>query len=69
MQLPKQRLMPPDRKTKKKTTQTWDEKLAWIEEIITVAKEADWLYSKFAEGVYADIPGLCKVASLDEIAR
>ncbi|MFR6290482.1 MAG: N-6 DNA methylase [Peptococcaceae bacterium] len=57
-----------DRKTKKKTTQTWDEKLAWIEEMITVAKEADWLYSKFADGVYADIPGLCKIASQDEIA-
>ena len=36
--------------------------------MITVAKEADWLYSKFADGVYADIPGLCKIASQDEIA-
>lgn len=32
-------------------------------------KEAQWLYEKFGEGVYADVPGLCKVASRAEIAE
>ena len=36
---------------------------------LTVAKEAHWLYEKFGEGVYQDVPGLCKVASRAEIAE
>ena len=38
-----------------------------LEQKLAVAKEADWLYSKFGEGEYKDIEGLCKVASIDEI--
>lgn len=34
---------------------------------ITVAKEAVWLYEKFGEGVYADVLGLCKAATIAEI--
>jgi len=30
-------------------------------------REAKWLYEKFGEGAYADVPGLCKVAGIDEI--
>ena len=57
-------------KRKKKAEQAkWDEYLAWIEEIIGVAAEANWLYEKFGEGEYRDIPGLCKVASRAEIAE
>lgn len=55
------------RKDKKKTQALWDEKLAVIDEAISTAKEAVWLTEKFGEGEYADIPGLCKVATLDEI--
>lgn len=29
--------------------------------------EACWLVEKFGEGEYADIPGLCKIATIDEI--
>ena len=29
--------------------------------------EANWLISKFRDGVYADIPGLCKIATIAEI--
>ncbi len=50
------------RKDKKKAQEFWDWRLTWIEEIIGVAKEAAWLYEKFGEGVYQDIPGLCKIA-------
>ncbi len=57
-------------KRKKKAEQAkWDEYLVWIEEIISVAAEANWLYEKFGEGEYRDIPGLCKVASRAEIAE
>ncbi len=57
-------------KREKKTVQAnWDTKFAWIEEIITVAKEANWLYEKFGEGEYKDILGLCKCASRAEIAE
>ena len=55
------------RKDKKKTQALWDEKLAAIDEAIVTAKEAVWLTEKFGEGDYADIPGLCKVATLEEI--
>lgn len=40
-----------------------------IQECVTVLKEADWLYGKFGEGVYADISGLCRAATLEEIEQ
>ena len=63
----KQEVEKAERKEKKKIQSVWDEKIAWLEEIITVAKEADWLYEKFGDGTYQDVPGLCKVASILEI--
>lgn len=57
------------RKDKKAQQKLWDEKLAAITEAVTVAKEAVWLYEKFGEGEYHDIPGLCKMASRAEIAE
>ena len=57
------------RKDKKSIQANWDAKLAWIEEIISVAKEANWLYEKFGEGEYKDILGLCKCVSRAEIAE
>ena len=57
------------KRDKKKVQAFWDERFAWIEEIIGVAQEAAWLYEKFGEGEYQDIPGLCKVASRAEIAE
>lgn len=58
-----------EKRKKKSEQEKWDEYLAWIEEIIGVAAEANWLYEKFGEGEYRDIPGLCKVASRAEIAE
>ena len=58
-----------DKKSKKKTQEEWDARLAELDEIIGVAKEADWLYEKFGDGKYKDILGLCKIASRDEIAE
>lgn len=55
------------RNEKKKTQEAYDTKLADLTDILTIAKEANWLYEKFGDGVYADVPGLCKIASLSEI--
>lgn len=63
----KQEVEKADRKDKKRLQTFWDEKLTELEEIITVAKEADWLFEKFEDGTYQDVPGLCKVASISEI--
>ena len=55
------------RKDKKAQQQLWDEKLSAISQAIAVAKEAIWLCEKFGDGIYDDIPGLCRIATLEEI--
>lgn len=55
------------RSEKRKTQESYDAKIAEITEILTIAKEGKWLYEKFGDGIYADVPGLCKIASLSEI--
>ena len=54
---------------RKKARAEWDEKLAFVDEAVTVAKEAVWLVEKFGEGEYADVLGLCKKASIAEIEQ
>ena len=57
-------------KREKKTADAeWNERIAAVEAMIVILKEACWLYEKFGEGEYRDIPGLCKVASRAEIAE
>jgi len=56
-----------EKREKKKTQEDYDSKLAELTEILTVAKEANWLYEKFGDGEYHDILGLCKVAAISEI--
>ncbi|MDU4671420.1 MAG: N-6 DNA methylase [Finegoldia magna] len=55
------------KREKKKTQEAYDIKIAEFTEVLKVAKEANWLYEKFGEGVYADILGLCKLATISEI--
>ena len=55
------------RREKKSVQAQYDASLAALEDTLTAAKEADWLYEKFGEGTYADIPGLCKAADIGEI--
>ena len=55
------------RKEKKMVEAAYAEKTKAVDASITAAKEALWLTEKFGEGVYADIPGLCKRATLEEI--
>ena len=57
------------KKDKKKIQSEYDEKLAVLASSLTTAQEAQWLYEKFGEGTYADVLGLCKAATLDEIAE
>ena len=55
------------KKEKKKIQAEYDERIAELEETLQIAKEAVWLYEKFGDGEYQDIPGLCKIADRSEI--
>lgn len=57
------------KKDKKRIQAEFDERIAEQEEQLTIAKEAVWLYSKFGDGEYHDIPGLCKIAEQSEIEK
>ena len=56
-----------NKRDKKKTEAEWAAHIAEVDEAVTIAREAVWLYDKFGGGEYRDIPGLCKVAARDEI--
>ena len=55
------------KRDKKSVQQEYDDRVAYIENMLNVAKEANWLYEKFGDGVYADVLGLCKLATIAEI--
>lgn len=55
------------RNDKKRIQAEYDSMIAEKNEEINAAKEAHWLYEKFGDGVYADVPGLCKAADISEI--
>lgn len=57
------------RKEKKAVEADYAQKVADVETSIVVAKEALWITEKFGEGDYADIPGLCKAATLEKIEQ
>ena len=52
---------------KKAMLEQIEESQAIILSLLTVIDEARWLCEKFGEGEYRDIPGLCKVATREEI--
>ena len=56
-----------EKREKKNTQEAYDIKIAELNETLTIAREANWLYEKFADGVYADVLGLCKLATISEI--
>lgn len=55
------------RADKKAAKALWEERLAELESVLLTAKEAQWLFEKFGEGEYKDVPGLCRAATLAEI--
>ncbi len=55
------------RKDKKQVQERYDADMTNLEYYLSIGKEAVWLYDKFGEGEYKDIPGLCKVAEQSEI--
>lgn len=52
---------------KKEIREKYEVELAEVTELLTIAKEANWLHEKFGDGVYVDVLGLCKVATISEI--
>ncbi len=53
----------------KKIQQEYDEKIETVKETLTIAQEAQWLYEKFGDGEYVDVPGLCKIAYITNEAK
>lgn len=50
-----------DKREKKQVLQEYDIRIEKLTDRLIIAKEANWLYEKFGEGEYKDIPGLCKL--------
>lgn len=57
------------RRDKKAVQAQYNGEISALEDKFAVAKDAVWLYEKFGEGVYQDVPGLCKIESRDVILR
>ena len=55
------------RNERKKVRAAFDERIAGLEEQLTIVDEALWLTEKFGAGEYEDVAGLCKVATRSEI--
>ena len=55
------------RRDKKAVQAQYNGEISALEDELAVAKDAVWLYEKFGEGVYQDVPGLCKIESRDVI--
>lgn len=53
----------------KKIQQEYDEKVKTVKETLTIAQEVQWLYEKFGDGEYVDVPGLCKIAYITNEAK
>ena len=55
------------RRDKKAVQAQYNGEISALEDKLAVAKDAVWLYEKFGEGIYQDVPGLCKIESRDVI--
>lgn len=54
---------------RKKLRASWGERINELEDALTTIGEALWLTDKFGMGTYADVPGLCKIATIEEIGE
>ncbi|MBQ9347932.1 MAG: SAM-dependent DNA methyltransferase, partial [Oscillibacter sp.] len=57
------------KKERKAVEKRYEAEKAALRERVQTAREAVWLVEKFGAGEYADIPGLCKIATRGEIAE
>ena len=57
------------KREKKAIESEWNERIAIVENTISILREAVWLTEKFGEGEYRDILGLCKLADRAEISE
>ena len=55
------------RKDKKRIEAEQNALIAALEDTLETAKQFEWLTSKFGEGEYKDVLGLCKIATIQEI--
>lgn len=56
-----------ERKEKKRIEAEQNAEIAALEDTLETARQFEWLTSKFGEGEYQDIAGLCKIATIQEI--
>jgi type I restriction enzyme M protein len=63
----KEKLQQADKKDRKHIQAFSDSYIEMLQSHLTVLNDALWLTDKFGEGVYTDVPGLCKIASLAEV--
>ena len=56
-----------ERRDKKRIEAEQNAEIAAIEDTLETARQFEWLTSKFGEGEYQDIAGLCKIATIQEI--
>lgn len=57
------------KKEQKRLTAEFDEQMERLDSVINTCEEAIWLTDKFGyEGKYQDVLGLCKIATIEEIA-
>lgn len=57
------------RKEKKQVEAEWKETIERWEVLVETARQFEWLIEKFGDGEYQDILGLCKIATIQEIAE
>ena len=55
------------RKDKKRIEAEQNALIAELEETLETARQHEWLTEKFGDGVYKDVLGLCKIATIQEI--
>lgn len=55
------------KKDRNKVKQEWNERQESLDEAISIAKEYNWIYSKFGNGEYKDISGICRAVDIKEV--
>ncbi len=63
----KQLIADAQRKDKKRIEAEQNVLIAELEDVLETARQREWLTSKFGEGEYQDVLGLCKIATIQEI--